>query len=128
MASNQDNWLSINSIGKIVAWCNLAGNQESNQEKQLISQDEKKKLNKLVKRELGEKTVEILAVLIEGEFSRKEILGSVGLSNQTKNKQKYIVPLTGFGFIEFTIPENPNDRNQKYKLTVSGRRFINMLL
>ena len=45
----------------------------------------------------------------------QEILGRIGVSNQTKNRKKYIPSLLDLGVLEMTIPENPNDRNQKYR-------------
>lgn len=39
----------------------------------------------------------------------------LGLSNQSKNRQRYITSLISIGVLERTIPENPKDRNQKYR-------------
>ena len=47
--------------------------------------------------------------------SAKEILDRLNLSNQTFNRKRYIQPLVEMGVLEMTIPENPNDRNQKYR-------------
>ena len=49
--------------------------------------------------------------------SAKEILDRLNLSNQTFNRKRYIQPLVEMGVLEMTIPENPNDRNQKYRKT-----------
>ena len=43
-----------------------------------------------------------------------EILARMGLTNQTKNRKKYINPLVEAGILKLTIPETPNDPNQKY--------------
>jgi predicted HTH transcriptional regulator len=43
-----------------------------------------------------------------------EILARMGLTNQTKNRKKYINPLVEAGVLKMTIPETPNDPNQKY--------------
>ena len=43
-----------------------------------------------------------------------EVLARVGLTNQTKNRKKYINPLVEAGLLKLTIPETPNDPNQKY--------------
>ena len=45
----------------------------------------------------------------------QEILERIGVSNQTRTRKKYIQPLLEMGVLEMTIPENPNDRNQKYR-------------
>lgn len=47
--------------------------------------------------------------------SAKEILDRKGLYNQSRARKKYILPLVEMGVLEMTIPENPNDRNQKYR-------------
>ena len=38
----------------------------------------------------------------------------MGLTNQTKNRKKYINPLVEAGQLKLTIPETPNTPNQKY--------------
>ena len=52
--------------------------------------------------------------------SAQEILERIGISNQTKNRKKYIQPLLDLGVLEMTIPDNPNDRNQKYRKVRKG--------
>lgn len=47
--------------------------------------------------------------------SAKEVLDRLGLSNQTKNRKKYILALIEAGYLEMTIPENPNAKGQKYR-------------
>lgn len=43
-----------------------------------------------------------------------EILSRMGLTNQTKNRKKHINPLVEQGRLKLTIPDKPNDPNQKY--------------
>ncbi len=43
-----------------------------------------------------------------------EILSRMGLTNQTKNRKKYINPLVEEGLLKLTIPDKLNDPNQKY--------------
>ena len=45
----------------------------------------------------------------------QEIMDRLKLSNQSKNRQKYITSLIELGVLERTIPEKPNDPNQKYR-------------
>lgn len=52
--------------------------------------------------------------------SAKEILDRKGLYNQSRARKKYIQPLLDMGVLEMTIPENPNDRNQKYRKVRRG--------
>lgn len=45
----------------------------------------------------------------------QEIMDRLKISNQSKNRQKYITALIELGVLERTIPEKPNDPNQKYR-------------
>ena len=44
-----------------------------------------------------------------------EITERLGLSNQTKNRERYITSLVAAGYLQMTNPENPTASNQKYK-------------
>ena len=44
-----------------------------------------------------------------------EIMERLGLSNQTKNRERYISSLVAAGYLQMTNPENPTASNQKYK-------------
>lgn len=45
----------------------------------------------------------------------QEIMDRLGISNQSKNRRKHITSLIEIGVLERTIPEKPNDPNQKYR-------------
>ena len=45
----------------------------------------------------------------------QEIMDRLKISNQSKNRQKYITSLIGLGVLKRTISEKPNDPNQKYR-------------
>ena len=44
-----------------------------------------------------------------------EIMERLGISNQTKNRERYINSLVAAGYLEMTNPHNPTASNQKYK-------------
>ena len=44
-----------------------------------------------------------------------EILERLGISNQTKNRERYITSLVAAGYLQMTNPDNPTASNQKYK-------------
>ena len=44
-----------------------------------------------------------------------EIMERLGLSNQTKNRERYITSLVSAGYLQMTNPDNPTASNQKYK-------------
>lgn len=45
----------------------------------------------------------------------QEIMDRLEITNQSKNRLKYITSLIEIGVLERTIPETPNDPNQKYR-------------
>ena len=44
----------------------------------------------------------------------QEIMERIGITNQSKNRKRYISALVEQGLLKLTIPDNPKDRNQKY--------------
>lgn len=46
--------------------------------------------------------------------SAQEIMDRLGLSNQSKNRRKYIGALLEAGVLQMTVPDVPNSRTQKY--------------
>ena len=45
----------------------------------------------------------------------QDILVRLGLSQHSANRKRHIQPLLDIGVLEMTNPNNPNDRNQKYR-------------
>jgi len=45
----------------------------------------------------------------------QEIMDRLGITNQSKNRQRHIRPLLDMGILEMTNPENPTAHNQKYR-------------
>ncbi len=56
--------------------------------------------------------------------SKLELLSSAGLSNAYLNYKRHIVPLLEQGLLEMTLPDKPNSRLQKYRLTEKGLRVL----
>ncbi len=61
---------------------------------------------------------EVLAFCTQ-ERSLTEIMAHLGLKHRNNAKSRYIDPLIEGGFLEMTIPEKPNSRNQKYVRALS---------
>ena len=55
--------------------------------------------------------------------STKELLDKVGRSDRTKFKRFVLRVLMEDGILEWTIPDKPNSRLQKYRLTAKGRKL-----
>jgi ATP-dependent DNA helicase RecG len=81
-----------------------------------------------VSEQVGEQVSEQVATLLRacaaGPKSKRELLDLAGLSDAYLNYKRHILPLLNQEFLERTIPEKPNSRLQKYRLTAKGRKWI----
>jgi Fic family protein len=66
---------------------------------------------------------ELLAA-IQGEMSREVLQAALGLSDRKSFRERYLKPSLADGLIEMTIPDKPNSRLQKYRLTDKGRQWL----
>jgi len=60
---------------------------------------------------------------IQDEMDRDTLQTVVGLVNRKYFREQYLLPAIQLGFLEMTIPDKPNSRFQKYRLTPSGMQF-----
>lgn len=81
----------------------------------------------IVSNEIGPYSIDILNDIRIHPKPRRILLENIGLTNHTKNKEKIIDPLLKVEWIAYTIPENPRNRNQRYKLTESGKRLLALI-
>ena len=68
-----------------------------------------------------DQVVRLLDELRDGPKSAVEIMAALGLSHRPTFRNNYIRPALEAALIEMTRPESPTARNQKYRLTASGR-------
>ena len=66
----------------------------------------------------------VLNALEDGTLSRKEIFEKIGIRGDTRAFKRHIGPLLSRGFIKMTVPDKPNSKLQRYRLTDSGRSAI----
>ncbi|MBR7172140.1 MAG: AAA family ATPase, partial [Prevotella sp.] len=62
---------------------------------------------------LSDKQKEVLAFCIIPRSSR-EILVHIGVTNHTRNRDRFVNYLVAEGYLERTIPYSPNSPQQKY--------------
>ena len=70
--------------------------------------------------ELSEIQFAILKILKHGNLSRKEIFTAVNIYGDSRSYKRNIEPLLLSGLVEMTIPDKPNSRMQKYRITATG--------
>ena len=100
-------------------------NLESSQETDKSNQDKAKSNQEAahsVLRSYGKLTKKQIDLLNFCSVPRtaQEIMDRLRITNQTRNRKKHINPLLEMGMLEMTIPEHPNDKNQKYRKIRSG--------
>ncbi len=66
----------------------------------------------------------LLEILTEGPLSSGELRKRLNLKHRPTFRRNYLHPAIRIGYIEMTIPEKPNSRLQKYRLTDKGREVL----
>ncbi len=67
--------------------------------------------------------VENLISILAGEMTRQELQDCLKLSDRMNFLKNYLKPALDAGIVEMTIPEKPNSRNQRYRLTKEGKEL-----
>ncbi|MDR1793579.1 MAG: transcriptional regulator, partial [Bacteroidales bacterium] len=62
-----------------------------------------------------------LLMLLDRDMNRTEIQAGLQLHDRENIRLAYIQPALKLGLIEMTIPDKPNSRLQKYRLTQLGK-------
>lgn len=73
---------------------------------------------------LTDQVASLLPILAKGELSAATCMARLGLSHRATFRTNYLNPALDAALIERTIPEKPNSRLQKYRLTEKGRKFL----
>lgn len=72
----------------------------------------------------GDPVTRLLSALQTGELSSGELRTMLGIKHRPTFRQNYLHPALKRGLIEHTIPDKPNSRLQKYRLTAKGRACL----
>lgn len=67
----------------------------------------------------------LLLALRQGSRTAVELMTELGLSHRPTFRENYLHPAIAAGLIEMTRPDTPRARNQKYRLTSTGKRLAN---
>ncbi len=65
-----------------------------------------------------------LLVALQGEMGRATLQSGLALSDRKSFRERYLKPALADGLIEMTIPNKPNSRLQKYRLTEKGQAWL----
>ncbi len=65
-----------------------------------------------------------LLLAIAGEMRREALQAALGLHDRKSFRERYLEPALADGLLEMTIPDKPNSRLQKYRLTDKGRQWL----
>jgi ATP-dependent DNA helicase RecG len=71
--------------------------------------------------EVTGEVIRLLAVLTGDAMTRKDLQAALGLRHEDHFRQAYLVPALERGLVEMTIPDKPNSRLQRYRLTAPGK-------
>ena len=113
-AGNQAKPNIFNNLDEIISFCNQASNQASDQARQLV------------KELIHERVVEVLLILKEWQ-NKADLFNQLNISNQTKNRKKYLEPLIEYGWATMEFPENKTSPNQRYRITNAGAQLLNLI-
>jgi hypothetical protein len=65
-----------------------------------------------------------LLQVLRGDMTRPQLQTAIGLQGLANFRGLYLVPALKHGLVEMTIPDKPNSRLQKYRLTDKGIRYV----
>ena len=65
-----------------------------------------------------------LLLVMQGEMKRSAMQEALELKGEDSFRKRYLNPAIAAGFVEMTIPDKPNSRLQKYRLTDKGKEML----
>lgn len=71
---------------------------------------------------------QLIRTIGDSEMSRAELMQSVQMTARSTFRDKFLAPAMENGMIEQTIPNKPKSRDQKYRLTVLGKKRLAELI
>ena len=63
---------------------------------------------------------------LRGEMTRGGLQSALGLADRKSFRERYLQPALADGLIEMTMPAKPHSRLQHYRLTDTGRQWLEL--
>jgi Fic family protein len=94
----------------------------------VIAKDAKRKKKHQDKHQVESSDVQItiLKLLETQTLSRKEIFTAIGMNSDSRSYKRHIEPLIEKGFVEMTVPDKPNSKLQKYRLSQADKNAVSI--
>lgn len=73
---------------------------------------------------LSDNQVATLRSLENTSLSRKDTFAALGLKGDSRSFKRHMGPLLTHGLIEMTMPDKPNSKLQRYRLTEEGKKRV----
>jgi len=80
----------------------------------------------IIDNQIHYRVAQILEILISS-MKREVLFEKMNLSNQSKNRSRYLDPLINLGWVEKEFPEEITNPNQTYKTTEAGKRILSLI-
>ncbi|WP_293929454.1 Fic family protein [Sphingobacterium sp. UBA6320] len=65
--------------------------------------------------------------ILSNHVTRQELFETMDLTNQSKNRAKYLDPLIELGWVAQDYPGKKTNPNQRYKITKAGEKILALL-
>jgi ATP-dependent DNA helicase RecG len=113
------NYQKFNSLDEVIAFGNGAGNGASNQAGRPAID--------IISQAIHDRVPEMLEIL-QARNRRSDLFEKMDLSNQSKNRAKYLDPLIEVGWVAMEFPQERTHPNQTYQITNPGKRILTLLM
>jgi ATP-dependent DNA helicase RecG len=113
-ASNGVNQLLFNDLNDFVGYINGASNGASNGAEFILEQFVHSKVKDML-------------IATDSWISREKLFETIGLSNQSKNRSRYLDPLIEFGWIDMKYHNSPTHPEQQYQISEKGKKVLSLV-
>ena len=74
--------------------------------------------------EVSDEVIKLLRILVSGPLPRLKVQAALKLKGQANFRERYLGPALKLDLIAMTVPDKPNSRLQKYRLTKKGADYL----